>query len=164
MPKPFGARALALALALFLAACAGIPGAIEPPAVSVAGVGLGAPGLFEQQLRLDLRVTNPNAFGLDVEGVRFDLELAGDHFAEGFTTAGFELPAGGEALVPVAINVPTNRLIDRLVALGMRQQLDYRLSGKVLLANRFVPAVPFSREGELAMPKIPGLNLAPAGS
>lgn len=159
MPKP--TALLALVVALALGACAGPLAPVQPPSVSVAGVGFGNPGLFEQQLRLDLRVSNPNRFGLDVEGVRFALALAGDEFAQGFTSAGFELPALGEAVVPVTIAVPTNRLIDRVMALGTGRTLDYRLSGEVLLAHRFAPPIPFTREGELALPQIPGLSPPP---
>jgi LEA14-like dessication related protein len=149
---------IALVAALLLGACASALSPVQPPAVSVSNVGLAGLGLFEQELRLDLRVKNPNSFGLDIEGVRFDLELAGDPFAEGFTNAAFELPALGEAMVPVTVNVPTNRLIDRLVAFGFGDELGYRLTGEVVLANRFLPAVPFAREGELALPRIPGLS------
>ncbi len=167
MPSPAAAlRRCLLSLTVaagMLAACSGLPGVVEPPSVSVAGIGLASPGLFEQELRLDLRVKNPNRFSLDIEGVRFDLALAGAEFAEGFTRAGFELPALGEAIVPVTISVPTNRLIERAMTFGFGQSLDYRLSGEVLLAHRFAPAIPFTREGELALPDIPGLR-RPSGT
>jgi LEA14-like dessication related protein len=157
MPKRFGPWAV-VTLLLLLNACASALSPVQPPSVSVANLGFVSPGLFEQQLRLDLRVENPNNFGVDVDGLRFDLALAGSEFAHGATSEGFELPALGDVVVPVTIRVPTNQLIDAVVGLGFERRLDYRLTGDVLLANRLIPRVPFTREGELALPRIPGVT------
>ena len=50
----------------WLAACAGEFSHAEPPEVSLAGLAFDQPGLFEQRLRLDVRLRNPNDFALDV--------------------------------------------------------------------------------------------------
>jgi hypothetical protein len=59
--------------------------------------------------------------------------------------------------VPVMVNVPTNDLIDRLLALGVERRLDYRLSGEAKLASLLFGTIPFHREGKLALPRIPAL-------
>lgn len=141
-------------LGAWLAGCAGVLPTAEPPEVSIAGVAFEQPSLFEQRLRLDLRLRNPNDFALDVERVRFDLEVNDDHLGKGWTTAGFDLPAYGEAVVPVTIVVPTTDLIQRIVDLGTAQRLDYRLKGDAKLAG--VPtALSFERGGEFALPQVP---------
>jgi LEA14-like dessication related protein len=147
-----------LALAL-LTACAGqLAEKVEPPEVGLAGLAFGEPGLLEQQLRLDLRLRNPNAFAIDVTRVRFTLEVGGEHFADGWTVEPFRLPAGGETIVPVTVYVGTSHLIERIMALGVERRLDYRLHGKAELDNLLVSSVPFEREGELALPRLPGLT------
>jgi hypothetical protein len=60
--------------------------------------------------------------------------------------------------VPVKVNVPTNDLLDRVMALGTERRLDYRLTGEAELDSLFFRKVPFAREGKLALPRIPGLE------
>jgi LEA14-like dessication related protein len=143
---------------LVLGGCAGqLARQIEPPEVSLAGLAFGQPGLLEQQLRIDLRLRNPNDFDVALDGLRFNLDVNETPFARGWTDAGFSLPAFGETVVPVTVAVPTNDLIERVTKLGIGQRLDYSLTGEALLDNMFGVSVPFRREGKLALPRIPGL-------
>ena len=104
--------ALGLVSGLLLGACAGpLTSEVEPPEVSLVGLGFGRPGLFEQELRLDLRLRNPNDFAIGVDRLRFALEVNDEDFAYGRTTAELDLPALGETVVPVMVNVPTNDLL-----------------------------------------------------
>jgi LEA14-like dessication related protein len=149
----------ALSFSLLLAACAGLTSKVEPPEVSLAGLAMSRPGLFEQELRLDLRVRNPNDFELGVDRVRFALEVNDRAFAHGRTDQGFDLPALGEAIVPVTVNVPTNDLIDRLMEVGSARRVQYRLSGEAELDSLLFRHVPFERDGELTLPEIPGITV-----
>ena len=152
-------RALGLLLGLLVCACAGpLTSHVEPPEVSVAGLGFGRPGLFEQEIRVDLRLRNPNDFAIGVDSVRFALDVNDKAFAHGRTTAELDLPALGETVVPVLVNVPTNDLLERVLALGTERQLSYRLTGEAELDGLFLPTVPFEREGKLSLPEIPGLT------
>jgi LEA14-like dessication related protein len=154
-----GKRALGLLLGLLVGACAGpLTSDVEPPEVSLAGLGFSRPGLFEQELRIDLRLRNPNDFEIGIDSVRFALEVNDQAFAHGRTTQELDLPALGEAVVPVKVNVPTNDLLDRVMALGTERRLDYRLTGEAELDSLFFRKVPFAREGKLALPRIPGLE------
>jgi len=152
------ARASGLLFALLLAGCAGLTSDLEPPEVSLAGLGLSRPGLFEQELRLDLRVRNPNDFAIGVERVRFALELNDREFAQGRTSQGFDLPALGETVVPVTVGVPTNDLLDRLMEVGSERRIEYRLSGEAELDSLLFGSVPFERDGSLTLPELPGFS------
>ena len=154
-------RASGLLSALLLAACAGLTSDVEPPDVSLAGLGVSRPGLFEQELRLDLRLRNPNDFAIGIERVRFALEVNDRTFANGRTNQAFELPALGETVVPVIVSVPTNDLISRLMEVGSERRLEYRLSGEAELDSLLFGTLPFERDGSLSLPEIPGLA-APA--
>jgi LEA14-like dessication related protein len=128
----------------------------ERPEVRLAAVGLGRPGLFEQELILSLRIENPNDHEIAVERVSFDLEVNGEHFGNGRSTQNFELPALGEATVPVSVDVPTKDFLERVMRLGAEGRFDYRLTGEAELDHWFLNRLPFDREGSLALPEIPG--------
>ena len=149
-------RAFCISLVV-LTGCASLLSDAEPPEVSLAGLALEQPGLFEQRLRLDLRLRNPNDFALDVERLLFDLEVNDQELGRGWTTASFDVPAFGEAVVPVSIVVPTSGLIEQMVELGTTQRLDYRLKGEAKLSDAVFGTVPFEREGEFALPRMPSL-------
>jgi LEA14-like dessication related protein len=144
-----------LACGLWLAACAGVIGDVEPPEVSLAGLAFDQPGLFEQRLRLDVRLRNPNDFALDVERVLFDLEVNDQQLGKAWTTEGFDVPALGETVVPVTVVVPTSDLIARIMDFSMTQRLDYRLKGDVKLNNMVLGTLPFEQSGNFALPKLP---------
>lgn len=146
------------ALLGLLAACAQLTVDVEPPDVSVAGVGFGQPGLFEQELRLDLRLKNPNDFDIDVDSLRFNLDVDDLQFARGRTAEDFALPALGETVVPVTIAVPTNDLIDKVMELGTGEGPSYRLTGTAKLGGLLGVPIPFEREGRLELPRLPGLT------
>lgn len=151
-------RSLLVGLTLTLGGCAGLTSDLEPPEVSLAGLGFGRPGLFEQELRVDLRVRNPNDFEVAFDSLRFDLEVNQLQFARGRTAQSFNLPALGETVVPVTVSVPTSDLVERVMQLGVEQRLDYKLTGAAELGTLFGVTIPFAREGKLALPRIPGVT------
>jgi LEA14-like dessication related protein len=140
-----------LACGLCLAGCAGAFSDVEPPEVSLAGLAFEQPGLFEQRLRL----RNPNDFALDVERVLFDLEVNDHGLGKAWTTDAFDVPAFGEAVVPVTVVVPTSDLLERIMDFSMTQRLDYRLKGEVKLNNMAFGTLPFEQTGNFALPKLP---------
>jgi LEA14-like dessication related protein len=144
---------------LGLNACAGLlDDETEPPAVSLAGLSFAEPGLFEQELTISLRLRNPNEFEIPVDTLSFALDVNGATLANGRSRRDFILPSLGEVVVPVSVLVPTNDLIERVVAIGTGRRLDYRLVGEADLGGWLPRAIPFSREGKLALPDIPGLE------
>jgi LEA14-like dessication related protein len=144
-----------LGCGLWLAACAGAFSHAEPPEVSLAGLAFDQPGLFEQRLRLDVRLRNPNDFALDVDRVLFDLDVNDHGLGKAWTTDSFDVPAFGEAVVPVTVVVPTSDLIERIMDFSMTQRLDYRLEGEVKLNNMTFGTLPFEQSGNFALPKLP---------
>ena len=156
---PLCRRALLAALPLALAGCAGgLLGDLATPEVTIAGLGFGAPGLFEQELLVNLRVSNPNDFALAVRGVSFDLALDDRPFARGRTGESFTVPRLGSVTGPVGILVPTAELVERVMGLGSPEGYAYRLSGELRLDRLGGVPLPFSREGRLALPRLPGLG------
>lgn len=144
-------RALALALALFLAACASvIP---QPPKVALAGLDIESIGLFEQRFILQLRVTNPNNVDIPVEGINFDVDVNGRHFANGISNLAVTIPRQGETVLEV-------RATSNLAAFLRQWQeseksgepgLDYRVKGNLRVSG--YGALPFDHRGEALLPR-----------
>ncbi len=159
----FGRRSLLLASTMLaLTACSGLGGLssadVEIPDVSLAGMSFAEPGLFEQVLTVKLRLKNPNEFDIPIEGLAFALDVNGAAFADGSTKEDVTIPSLGDVVLPVAVTIPTTDLIERLVAIGTGQRLDYKLAGKAEIGGWFTKPVPFTREGKLALPDLPGLT------
>ena len=146
------ARILLLVLSVtLLAGCATFRP--DPPEVRLADLSIDRIGLFEQRYRLGLRMRNPNDRELDVESLRFDLILAGRAFADGVSTEGFSLPAGGEERVEVVVRSDLGSVLDLLSDwVEGDRALPYRLSGTARLADWGGITVAFSRDGELELP------------
>jgi LEA14-like dessication related protein len=149
-------RLLVLALAVLLAACA--TAIRQPPAVTLAGVDLESIGLFEQRYVVQLRVTNPNDTDIPVEGLSFDVELNGLHFATGVSNAAVTVPRLGEALLEVKATSNLASFLRQLHDLREdgRGGLDYRIKGSLRVAG--YGALPFERQGELAFPELPDFD------
>ncbi len=159
---------LTVSAMLGLAACSGLGGFsgadVEIPDVSLAGLSFSEPGLFEQGLTVQLRLKNPNEFDIPIEGLTFALDVNDTAFADGSTKEDVTLPGLGEVVLPVAITIPTTDLIERVVAIGTGQRLDYKLTGDADIGGWFATSVPFTREGKLALPNLPGLTGKAPGS
>ena len=164
-PFRFG-HGLAGLLAVGLSACSGpsLPDA-KMPDVSLAGLSFSEAGLFEQGFTLQLRLKNPNDFDIPVDALNFALDVNGASFAEGLSDEDFTLPASAEMIIPIAISITTEDLIDRVTAIGTGRRLEYHLTGAAEINSWFASPVPFNREGKLALPDIPGLfkEEAPTG-
>lgn len=161
-------RLLGLAAAAPLAVLAGCTGRgeLKSPQVALADVRPVGGGLFAQQLRLDLRVTNPNDVALEVDGLRADLSVNGQPFAQGVSDARVTVPRLGSADLPVEATVSTFDLARQIFNFGQAAKLDYRLEGTLFLAGVFRRSVDFARSGSLDVrpqPQGSGHRLVPIG-
>lgn len=152
-------RLLALALILLAAACATV--IRTPPSVSLAGVDLESIGLFEQRYVLQLRLRNPNDADIPIEGLSFDVEVNGMHFASGLSNAVVRVPRLGEALVevPATSNLGAFLRQWRELRQGGRDSLDYRIKGSVRVTG--YGAIPFDHKGEVPLPNLIGGEKVP---
>ncbi len=144
-----------------LAACAGgsavLPGSVPPPEVQLADLSFGTPGLLEQELGAELRITSFADVDLDARGLRVTVWLGGERFGRGVTDERFTLPAQGETRVRVPIRVATADLLDRLAELASGDRLDYRLEGDLFLEGLLggTRTLPFEGAGRIRLPRIP---------
>lgn len=142
----------ALAAAALLAALGGCAVArLEPPRLQVMDVSLLGGDLLKQQLRLKLRVHNPNEVELPVRGITYEVQLAGETFATGESSRDILVPALGATEFDV--DVTANAAAALLRVLGSRDRGDpaYRVFGKVRLSKGVLRTIPFDHSGTLRL-------------
>ena len=113
MSYPFF-RAVFFLFALLATGCASLVLDAEPPEVLVTNITPLEATLFEQQLKVDIRVRNPNPFELNVTGLDFTLNLNGKRLARGFANRAVTIPRLGDAIVSVNTTTSTHNYISRM--------------------------------------------------
>ncbi|RFA24755.1 hypothetical protein CAI21_20320 [Alkalilimnicola ehrlichii] len=142
---------LILACLLLLGGCATTPRDIQRPELNLAGIEIQELGVFQQRYVITLRASNPNAIALPVQGVRYKIELEGQDFASGMSSAPFRIPAYGEEDIQVELSTNLIRtgqwLLDKLRAGDMT--LDYRISGDIDVGLGRIGRLPFDESGQV---------------
>jgi LEA14-like dessication related protein len=146
--------ALAIATQWLLIGCSYLAPKLETPKLSVVNVELVKSALLEQQLKVRMRVQNPNDRELPVKGIAYDMEVAGEQFAHGVSANAFTVPAFGEAEFDMNVTANVAGALFKLI--GNREALngdavDYRLAGKVSLASGMWRTIPFQESGKFKL-------------
>jgi LEA14-like dessication related protein len=143
----------AMTLVLVLAGCAGLGTQLESPRVSVVGIRALKADLFEQQLEVRLRVENPNTLDIPVRGLDVNVELAEEPFAQGTSAREFTVPAHGEAEFDMLVTAHAATALLRIASAGreQREQVGYRLSGKLSTRLGWLRSIPFEETGTLPL-------------
>lgn len=128
--------------------CAGLPPGMQPPTITIADVGLGNAGLFEQQYNLRLRIQNPNPDDFRVDGIAFELEINGQPFAKGVGSETVTVPRFGSGFMAVEAVSTLGALLRQFgrQAVGNRTLYKYRIKGQLSIAGG--SRVPFEENGE----------------
>ena len=141
-----------LALALFLAGCAGAP--TDPLKIHLVDIAPVRIALFEQRLRIDVRIKNPNNAPVRISGMKLTLALNDVRLLDALGNQTVEVPRLGEALASVAGSTTTDALIRQLLAIDPGKPLRYRLSGRIFFEDVFGSSAPFQSAGEINLPKL----------
>lgn len=133
-----------------IAGCAGFPWRGEAPRVSIAGLSFVDANLFEQRYQLTLRIQNPNAFDLRINGIAFDLDVNERPFATGVGNRPVVVPAFGSETFQVEGVSTIGSLLRQIGGSGMTKagNLRYHLYGRLDVTN-FNRRLPFDYRGEL---------------
>jgi LEA14-like dessication related protein len=147
-------RAIAISvLTLLLPGCVLFAPKFETPKLSIVHVSLVKSDLWEQQLKVRMRVQNPNDRRLPIRGLAYTLEVDGQEFARGESGASFVVPALGEA--EFDMNVTANMAGTLIKFLGrgseLGRPLEYRLSGKIALSEGWLRSIPFEERGSFKL-------------
>jgi len=137
------------AVALLFPGCASwfIKG--EPPEVLVTNVTPLDATLFEQRLRVDLRVRNPNDFDYHLTGIDFTLNLNGKRLARGLGSKEVTIPRLGDAVMTIDTTTSTLDIVRQLLEFSQKQDLTYDIKG---VLHSTEGRLPFTNAGTLVEP------------
>ena len=137
------------AVAFLLAGCASwfIKG--EAPEVLVTSVTPLDATIFEQRLRVDLRVRNPNDFDYHLTGIDFTLNLNGKRLARGLGGKELTIPRLGDAVMTIETTTSTLDIVRQLFQFSQKQELMYDIKGVLHSAEG---RLPFTNAGTLVEP------------
>lgn len=150
------ARSVALLLALLpLAACARWLHPLEPPELFVTNLVPVESAPFEQRVRVDLRVLNPNLETLHVTGIDFELDVNGTRLARGLGSSDVTVPALGESTLSVVASTTVIDLVRQILRFQPEGSYSYEVRGRLFLGGAFGGTLPFQRSGTIARPPPP---------
>lgn len=137
-------------LASVLAGACGAAAAMEPPSVAIASID--HVSMRGQRARLDVTLSVHNSNGLDVplHALRFRCSFDGAQVAQGVDDKPVSLPAGGDALVPVTLDVDAGTLLGVLAALPPDGQVVYEIQGEAEIGLTML-RVPFDHRGSVRL-------------
>jgi LEA14-like dessication related protein len=150
-------RAVSLSVSAFTAigACALLSGCslfvpkLDTPQLSVVSVELQKSDLWEQRMRVRMRVVNPNDRPIPVKGLTCALEVQGQELAHGVSGASFNVPALGEAEFDMNMTANMAGALIKLFGRGnsIGDQVEYRVTGKISLSEGLLRSIPFEDRG-----------------
>lgn len=144
-------RFIAIAFVIMFAGCATVDDA-KPPSIQLSNLRLGAGGLLNQELLIEIRIGNPNDFELPLTGLTFQLDVNGQPFADGLSNATVTIPRLGYATVPVTGQTNILSVFRQLMFLGKTDRITYRLHGTAYVGRLGISqSVPYERKGELSL-------------
>ena len=146
--------AATIALCVGLLGCSILAPKFEKPRLSLASVQIQeGSGLLQQKLLVGVRVVNPNARELPVKGIDLALEMAGEHVADGVSARSFVVPAHSEAEFDMVVTANLAGLLMKLATHKdmRRDELPYRVTGKVATRIGMLRSIPFSEAGAISL-------------
>ena len=157
-PRHKGRRLWATFALFLLAACAATPQDVVKPEVRVVDLDLLESGLLVQRLLVTLLIRNPNDFSISLDGLKFDLEVNGRHFASGESDQRIELPRLGAVEAPVHASTTLIDIVNQMLIIGRKWGLDYRVTGAAYVAGLAGGPVPFEYSGSIKLGPGPAPN------
>ena len=146
LARPF----VLLLTAALITGCTTLGSELVAPSLEVTGVQMLSTDMFAQRFKVRVLVKNPNDLELPIKGLDYQIILMGDSFAEGQSNDVFLLPAGGEAefdmLVTTNFVSSFGRLLSRVQG-GKLENIDYEITGKVMVDKGMVRKIPFNHRG-----------------
>jgi LEA14-like dessication related protein len=133
-----------LAAALLFAGCT----TVQPPAVSLVNVQLGAATALETNAQFTLRLTNETPETLIINGGAFKIYLDGYFVGDGVSAEAITLPRFSSGTMTANVHLSHWRLATRIRPLLDSRRFDYRITGK-LYATQPAGTIRVSEEGRL---------------
>ena len=139
----------------WLGGCASIPeDAISRPVVELRDIQVMGLGFSAQTFLLTFDVSNPNAFPLPLNSIKYRLKLDGQLFASGETPCDISIPAGGNSDFAMSVELDLLSTAPQLLTLvreGKRNAIPYELKGEFGIGVPLVPTVTYRTNGSIRL-------------
>jgi LEA14-like dessication related protein len=147
-----------VSLIVAVVGCVGVPRNLETPEVSFVGLRAVEASFFEQRLELRMLVRNPNTIELPVKGLDVDVEIADEPFARGVSAREFVVPARGEAEFDMLVTANAATALLKIAGAEgkSREEIGYRLKGKLSTKIGMLRTIPFEESGTLQLGELLG--------
>jgi LEA14-like dessication related protein len=144
---------VSLAASALLGGCSLFVPKLETPQLSVVSVELQKSDLWEQHLKVRMRVVNPNDRPIPVKGLVCALEVQGQELAHGVSGASFNVPALGEAEFDMNMTANMAGALIKLLGKGdsLGDEIAYRITGKISLSEGLLRSIPFEDHGKFRL-------------
>ena len=139
-------RSLIILVFLGLSACSLFVPRLEKPTLSVVRVQMLKSDLWHQELKVRIRVQNPNDRVLPVKGIVYQLDVEGQELAHGVSGDSFIVPALGEAEFDMSVSANMANMLIKLLNKG-GSEVEYRIYGKVGLSSGLLRSISFDDHG-----------------
>lgn len=139
-------RTVIALLALGLSGCSLFVPKLEKPTLSVVSIQMLKSDLWHQELKVRMRVQNPNDRALPVKGLSYELDVDGQEFAHGISGDSFVVPALGEAEFDMSVSANMASLLVKVLGQG-GDSVDYHITGKISLSAGLLRSVSFNERG-----------------
>lgn len=163
MKKFIPAKILFFALLLLIAGCANLDKHIETikPTAELLGTRLININFEQVDLVFDVAVKNNNPFSLRLDGLDYDLKVAGQSLVSGIAGKGIKVRKSSTSKVALPVTLKFDDLRKLPGKLWESDQFAYQLDTNININLPVIGnyAIPFSKKGELPVPKLPQVKL-----
>jgi LEA14-like dessication related protein len=152
-----------LCLVVYLSGCAELAKHAETvkPTAELTGARLANISFDQVDLVFDLEVENKNPIELDLAGLDYDFKIEDQSLVSGVTAKAIKLKANGTSPVQLPVTLKFDDLKKLPGELWNKDKLAYDLQTtfNIMLPVIGNYAIPVSKQGELPVPKTPGIKL-----
>jgi LEA14-like dessication related protein len=136
-----------LLVAVALSGCALFVPKLETPRLNIVDIEVVKANFLQQQLRVRMRVENPNDRTLPIQGLSYTVYLSGQEFATGVSDASFVVPALGTAEFNMDVTANAAGALFAVFSKPRGQGIDYHMKGRVELSHGWLRSIPFEQSG-----------------
>ena len=111
--------------------------------------------LTGQTLVFQFKLTNPNRLSLKLVDLTYELTAGGQDFGLGRLKAPVAVTGGATTVMELPLRLDHLKLLSGAGEMLRSGQLDYRLNGRL---RSGLVSLPFSKNGKVEIPKLPGLE------
>lgn len=145
-------RNVAVLLCVAAQGCA----SVQPPKVDVLQARLSGLGVLDQQVQVQLCVSNPNPRELAFSRVTANIDVGGTPLARAVNDTPVTLPPLSSVALPFTVATTTRNLADQLGSILASGSLRYTVSGVVVLRDFSLVGIPYSVAGTVTAQDVAG--------